>query len=418
MFENVITSGVQLEITSNRRHTMFKNPLKMREKTCGFVFERATVGVVLVVCFAIVLSVRAQDAPLITIRKGDKVSVALGSLANANPNALEAALTASGGIEVAPAGKAGYVINAVPGSGGFSGQVVDGRGDVVLAKAYAGRKATLEFADDVVETLTGRPGFSASTIAFVSNRSGRKEIYTCDYDGSNVQQLTRDGAISVAPALSSDGQQLAYTGYQSGYADIYLIDLISGRRKRIVNFPGTNSGAAFSPDGRRIACSVSKDGNPEIYVVSTSGGGGKRLTRSRGAEASPSWSGDGSEIVFTSDDRGSPQLFRISSSGGSPRLIQTGYSYCTEPSWSPDGTKIAFNVRQGGSFQVAVIDLRGGRVSIVSGAGNAENPEWGADSRHLLYASGSSLVRLDTLSGKTTTIISGMGKISEPSWSR
>ncbi len=385
--------------------------------------KRSFVAQLLRTCLAVVCAVGAsgvvaQDAPVITIRKGDKVSVAFGSLASANVAALQAALTASGAIEVAPQGRAGYTLHAMPATGGFSGQVVDGSGDVVLAKTYAGRKATLEFADDVVETLTGRPGFAATTIAFVSNRSGRKEIYICDYDGSNVQQLTRDNAISVAPALSPDGRQLAYTGYQSGYADIYLIDLISGQRKRVVKFPGTNSGAAFSPDGRRLACTVSKDGNPEIYVVPSGGGGGKRLTRSRGAEASPSWSGDGSEIVYTSDDRGSPQLFRISSSGGSPMLVQTGYSYCTEPSWSPDGKKIAFNVRQGGSFQVAVLDLGNGRVSIVSGAGNAENPEWGADSRHLLYASGSSLVRLDTLTGATTTIVSGMGKISEPAWSR
>lgn len=360
----------------------------------------------------------AEDAPMITIRKGEKVSVAMGALNGAKAKLVESALTASGAVELTPAERASFTLSAAPGGGGFVGQVADGRGSVVLTKSYAGRKAELEFADDVVETLTGRPGIAASTIAFVSSRSGRKEIYTCDYDGSYIQQLTRDNAISVAPALSPDAHYLAYTGYQSGYADIYLIDLVSGVRKRIVKFPGTNSGAAFSPDGRRIACTVSKDGNPEIYVMSSSGGGARRLTRSRGAEASPSWSGDGSQIVFTSDDRGSPQLFRVSASGGSPTLIQTGYSYCTEPSWSPDASKIAFNVRQGGSFQVAVWDVRSGRVSIVSGAGNAENPEWGADSRHLLYSTGSSLVRLDTLTGATTTIVAGMGKISEPTWSR
>src|SRR5215468_3106589 len=69
------------------------------------------------------------------------------------------------------------------------------------------------------------PEIASAKIAFVATKTGHKEIYTCNGDGSHLQQLTRDGGISVGPALSMDGRKLAYTGYQSGYADIYLIDL-------------------------------------------------------------------------------------------------------------------------------------------------------------------------------------------------
>ncbi len=361
----------------------------------------------------------AADPPMITIRKGDTVTLAIQGLSGQTADSLKAALEASGAVQIRPAGEASYIAGGNAG-GGLQGKLTDRSGAVVLAKSYSGsaRSTAHQYADDILETLTGKPGFAASKIAFVSSRSGRKEIYTCDYDGRNVQQLTRDNSISVAPALSTDARKLAYTGYHSGYADIYVIDLASGARKRAVKFPGTNSGASFSPDGRRIACTISKDGNPELYVVSAGGGGAKRLTRSRGAEASPTWSPDGRAIIFTSDDRGSPQLFRVSAGGGKPRILSTGFGYCTEPSWSPDGAKVAFNTRQGGTFRVAVLDLRGGGASIVSPGGNCENPVWGADSRHLIYATGSSLVRLDTVSKRTTTLVSGMGKISEPAWSR
>ena len=124
-------------------------------------------------------------------------------------------------------------------------------GGVVLQKNYSGetRRAVHQFTNDLVETLTGQKGIALSEVAFVADRTGHKEIYTCDYDGARTLQLTHDGAISVSPALSPDGRRLAYTGYQSGYADIYLVDLTSGARNRIIKFPGTNSGAAFSPDG-------------------------------------------------------------------------------------------------------------------------------------------------------------------------
>ncbi len=362
----------------------------------------------------------AEDVPTITIRKSDAINLSLAGIGGAEGasagKVLQNDLTLAGAFSLGAAGTASYVISGAATGGGLQGQVKDRSGGVVLAKNYAGtpRAAAHAFADDIVETLAGHPGIARSRIAFVGSATGRKEIYTADYDGANVRQLTHDGGISVAPALSPDGSKLAYTGYQSGYADIYLVDLGSGSRNRIVKFPGTNSGAAFSPDGGRLACSISKDGNPELYVVGANGSGARRLTRTRGVESSPSWSPNGGEIVFSSDENGSPRLFRIPSAGGAAQPVNTGFGFCTEPSWSPDGRKIACTVRQGG-FSIAVTDLGSGATRMLV---PGEDPAWGADSRHVIYSSGSSLLLLDTQSGRTVPVISGLGKVSEPSWAR
>lgn len=368
-------------------------------------------------------SASAQDPPTITIRKSDLVNLAVQPLSGAEgaevSRVLENDLKISGCFDLVPGGRASFTVSGSAQGGSLTGQVADARGGTVLAKTYSGspRARAHQFADDIVETLTGKPGIATSKIAFVSTRTGQKEIYVSDYDGANVKQLTSDRAISVAPALRPDGQMLAYTGYQSGYADIYTVDLQSGARRKIVNFPGTNTGPAFSPDGGRIACTVSRDGNPELYVVSAGGGGGKRLTRTAGVESSPTWSPDGREIIYSSDDRGSPLLYRISSSGGTGSVIPTGYNYNTEPDWSPDGSKLAFVARSGG-FNVAVRDLRSGGTKVV--APGAVDPAWGPNSRHLIYATsgGGSLIIQDTQTGKTYPVISGMGKVSEVTWSR
>ncbi len=374
----------------------------------------------LVTGLVVLLPMLQAEEATITVRKGDTTSVAIqpfgGPEGAASAKVVENDLSLSGLFSIVPAGRASYSISATAGAGSLDGTVTDGAGGVVLRKTYAGglRSAAHAFSDDIVETLTGNKGIASSKIAFVSARTGRKEIYTADYDGAGLKQLTSDNSISVSPALSPDGSRLAYTGYQSGYADVYLIDLASGARNRIVKFPGTNSGASFSPDGSRIALTVSKDGNPEIYVVGANGSGARRLTRTSGVESSPTWSPDGSELIYSSDQRGGPQLFRIASGGGEGRLVTTGYSYCTEPSWSPDGKKVAFTIRQGG-FSIAILDLATGAVRLV---GQGEDPVWGANSRHLLYSTGSTIELLDTVKGRSTPIVSGLGRVSEPTWSR
>jgi TolB protein len=356
----------------------------------------------------------------ITVKKGDSTSISIkpfgGAEGAAAAKVVQNDLELSGLFLLSPPERASFSVGATAGGGSLQGTVTDHSGSAILKKTYSGntRAAAHHFSDDIVETVTGNKGIASSKIAFSASRTGRKEIYTADYDGANVKQLTNDGGISVAPAISHDGSKLAYTGYQSGYADIYLIDLNSGARSRIIKFPGTNSGSAFSPDGGRIACSISKDGNPELYVVGSNGDGARRLTRTSAVESSPSWSPNGSEIVYSSDERGGPQLFRISSGGGSGRFIPTGYGYSTEPSWSPDGKKIAFTVRQGG-FSVAILDLASGAARIVA---EGEDPVWGADSRHIIYSNGSTLTLLDTVKGRPTPIVSGLGKVSEPTWSR
>jgi TolB protein len=361
----------------------------------------------------------ASDAPTITVRKSDALNVAFtgigGSEGGAVSSVIQNDLNLAGWFCLVQPGLATFTISGTAAGGVFQGKVVKG-GETILSKNYPGiqRVAAHQFVDDVVETLTGHKGIATSAIAFVSSRTGHKEIYLADYDGANQRQLTHDNGLSVSPSLSPNGLRLAYTGYQAGFADIYVIDLTTGARIRLVKFPGTNSGPRFSPDGNALACSVSRDGNPEIYVVGL-GGGARRLTRTRGAASSPTWSPNGSEIIYACDETHTPQLYRISLGGGSGRLVPTGYGYSTEPSWSPDGQRLAFNVRSGGGFSVAVLDLNGGGSRIVA---QGENPVWGADSRHLAYSTGSTISLLDVPTGKSIPVVSGLGKVTEPTWSR
>ncbi|HEX8372098.1 MAG TPA: hypothetical protein VF585_04920 [Chthoniobacterales bacterium] len=366
----------------------------------------------------------AQEPATITVQKGALLNAHIKGISGGDgakaASVLANDLTLSSAFGIGAESSANFVISGSSSGGSLQGRVVDRSGNTILEKTYSGdtRSAAHQFADDIVETVTGNPGIATTKLAFVGNASGKKEIYTSDYDGANVRQLTRDGGISVSPALSPNGRQLLYTGYQSGYADIYRIDLGSGARNRVVKSPGTNSGASFAPGGGSFAATLSKDGNPELYIVGLGGGGARRLTNSRTSESSPSFSPSGDEIVYSSDAGGQPQLFRISAGGGTGSRLNTGYGYCTEPNWSPDGKKIAFNVREGGNFAVAIYNVSSGNTKVVTSGGDAEDPTWARDSRHLFFAQNQAVYLLDVTTGKQVKVVSGVGKISEPSASR
>lgn len=383
--------------------------LRMMTRTFCFLF-----------LFSLGLAARAEDAATITVRKGDRVSLAVtplgGPAGPAVSKVLQNDLDLSGWFQLVPDARGSYLVGGTAAGGSLQGRVTDSSGATILAKTYRGndREVAHQFADDIVETITGNPGIATTKIAFVGTASGPKEIYFADYDGASARRLTSDRSISVAPSLGPGARQLAYTGYHEGYPDVYVIEVASGARQRVVKAPGTNSGAAISPEGGKMALTMSKDGNPEIYLTGLRGGMARRLTRTRGVESSPTWSPDGSELIYSSDQGGSPQLYRIGAGGGGARMLATGFAYCTDPSWSPDGKKVAFTVRSGGGFSVAVLELGAGAARVVA---SGQNPVWGRNSRHLIYSSGSNLNLLDLQNGRTTTIVSGLGKVSEPTWS-
>jgi hypothetical protein len=136
------------------------------------------------------------------------------------------------------------------------------------------RNALLRAADVAVEKTNGLGlrGFFASRIAFISERTGKKEIYTADLFFGEVKQITRDNAHAFGPRWSPDGSKLLYTSYyKSGFPDIFQIDLNTYQRTTFVSFKGTNSGARYSPNGQQVAMVLSGEGNAEIYVSDAQG---------------------------------------------------------------------------------------------------------------------------------------------------
>jgi TolB protein len=94
-----------------------------------------------------------------------------------------------------PDEKADFSLEGSSSGGRVNGRLRDGKGKDLFQRTYAapGLDENLKaFADDVIFTITGRPGLATSRIVFVSDRSGRRQIYICNAEGGEVNQVTHD----------------------------------------------------------------------------------------------------------------------------------------------------------------------------------------------------------------------------------
>ena len=313
-------------------------------------------------------------------------------------------------------------------SGNNNGQVTGELADLVTKKTllnnrYSGASLRLQahnFADDVIEKITGQPGVARTKIAFKGESGGKSEIYISDYDGANAIGVTRDGALVAAPCWVPHKRILYYTSYKAGFPDIYMHDLNSGERRPIAKFSGLNTSPAAASDGHRVAMILSKAGSPDLYVWNSDSGNFKQLTHTREDESSPCWSPDGRNICFVSSIGGPPGLYVISAEGGAPRKLRTaGVGRASEPDWSPDGKHIVFTSMRRDGFDICVISAGGGDAAILTAG---EDPSWAPNSRTVIFSRRSKgkhvLSLLDVPTKRVKDVPQNLGSCSQPSWAK
>jgi TolB protein len=274
----------------------------------------------------------------------------------------------------------------------------------VVGKIYRGaptdpqvRKFAHQFADEIIFKLSaGSPGIASTQIAFISSRTGSKEVWVMDYDGANQHPLTSLRTISLMPRWSPDASRIAFTCYQpvSGVtsAQICMYSMDAAKVVSFQRFRGTNSAAAWSPDGTQLIFSSSMAGNPELYVTDTSGGKPKRLTFSNGGSTSPAWNPKtGQSVVFVSDRGGIPKLYMMNADGTNVNLLDVpDKGYLIDPAWSPNGQLLAFSWRRpNGNYDIYVMEPNSQQIINLTPDAGARNerPSWAPDGRHIVFES-------------------------------
>ncbi|MBL0732290.1 MAG: Tol-Pal system beta propeller repeat protein TolB [Desulfosarcina sp.] len=285
------------------------------------------------------------------------------------------------------------------------------------------RRIVRRFCSEIIYHLTGNRGIFNSRIAFISNASGHKEIYICDFDGYNPKRFTFNNNITLSPAWSSDGRWLAFTSYLKGRPDLYIKN-VTQKRGAIVAKKGINTTPAWVPGKFELAATFSFSGDQEIYMLTGKGKITKRLTVNKGIDSSPSFSPDGRKMAFVSKRSGTPQIYIKNFKSGNVNRLTFNGQYNTEPNWSPRGDKIAYSSMSNGEINIFVIGIDGRNLmQLTDSSGDNESPSWSPDGSLILFSStrareGHAVIYIMTAYGTDQRrLLSMPGAQTEPAWS-
>lgn len=147
-------------------------------------------------------------------------------------------------------------------------------------------------------------------VAFISNISGRRNIWLVPSDGGWPTQLTVSDQRQTAPAWSPTGRWIAYGSDKDGNEqwDIFLVSPTNGQIINLTNTPEiSEEGFSWSPDAEKLVYSVKPKESPnyEIDVMEVLTKKVTHLTSNTPAQLSnlgAIWSKDGKWIVFTQQD--------------------------------------------------------------------------------------------------------------------
>lgn len=287
-------------------------------------------------------------------------------------------------------------------------------------------------ANDLVQALTGKPGIFFTKIAMVCDKSGQKEIWVMDFDGSNPHPLTSHRSLAFAPAWATDNRKIAYSLYTKNAKnvkniDLYELDLGTRKSRLLSNRHGINSGAAYSPDGRHLALTMSFLGNPEIFLLDPATHDVTRLTRSLGTDVDPAWAPDGKRIAFVSTRSNQPMVFTgnvdtLKTNPNTAQRLTFAGKYNATPTWAPDGKRIAFAGYNESRFDLFLMNSDGSSLErLTKNEGSNEDPHFSPDGNFLAFTSnrtGKKDIYVTSVDGQFTKRLTwNLGNCEAPKWS-
>src|SRR5262249_22057744 len=176
------------------------------------------------------------------------------------------------------------------------------------------------------------------------------EIFTAPVTGGDLVQITDNPSRDKEPSYSPDGKHIAFISDRSGREEIYVTAAdASGDPQKIADNDSMKVNINWSPDSKLLSYMTTED---KIYVYDTAAKQSRAVASSKyGAITGGAWSPDGKWIAYAkADQTRNTDIFLVSPTGGAEHKVTFDSYSERQPRFSADGKKLYFTLSEGGGF--------------------------------------------------------------------